>query len=463
MQIPIVSGIYADNSAGLRISYPVNYIAVPKQSGVSSEYLRPAYGVKQFATGTGKDRGAINWNGILYRVIGNQLVKIDSTGSIVQLGEIEGSDYVTFDYSFDRLSISGGNKLYYYDGKSLTNVIDNDIGKVFDHCWVDGYFMTTDGQYLIVTELNDPTQINPLKYGASEADPDPIKRVLKIRNEPHAVNRYTTEVFDNVGGSLFPFQRIEGAQIQKGCVGHKSACVYNDMLALLGGGRNEQPGVWVCANSQATKISTDEIDQIINSYTEAQLSESLLESFNFNGHSFLLVHLPDFTLSYDSEASKALQRSVWSVLHSGLGKHESYRAKNLAWAYDKWICGDSAGNVGYLTLSESHHFGDIVDLEFSIPIVYNQSKGAIFHQLELIALTGNVAINKNPSISTEYSIDGKTWSNKRFKYAGKIGQNKRIAWLQNGYMRNMRMQRFITNSDCHVSFLTLEANIEPLG
>ena len=76
--------------------------------------------------------------------------------------------------------------------------------------------MLTDGEFLIVTELNDPFSVSPLKYGSSEADPDPVKAILKLRNEPYALNRYTIEVFDNVGGEGFPFQRIEGAQTQTG-------------------------------------------------------------------------------------------------------------------------------------------------------------------------------------------------------------------------------------------------------
>ena len=42
---------------------------------------------------------------------------------------------------------------------------DLDLGVVLDFCWVDGYFMTTDGESLIVTELTDPMAVNPLKYG----------------------------------------------------------------------------------------------------------------------------------------------------------------------------------------------------------------------------------------------------------------------------------------------------------
>ena len=159
------------------------------------------------------------------RVLGTKLVEVSSTGAVTTLGDVGGGGLVTFDYSFDRLAIASGGNLFYWDGSTLTQVTDPDLGAVVDMCWIDGYFMTTDGEFLIVTELSDPTQVNPLKYGSSEADPDPVVALLKLRNEVYALNRNTIEVLDNVGGEFFPFARIDGAQFQKGTVCTHECCV----------------------------------------------------------------------------------------------------------------------------------------------------------------------------------------------------------------------------------------------
>ena len=39
MQIPILSGIYADGTPELRTAYPVNVVPVPIQSGISKGFL----------------------------------------------------------------------------------------------------------------------------------------------------------------------------------------------------------------------------------------------------------------------------------------------------------------------------------------------------------------------------------------------------------------------------------------
>jgi hypothetical protein len=97
-------------------------------------------------------------------------------------------------------------------------------------------------------------------------------------------------------------------------------------------------------------------------------------------------------------------------------------------------------------------------------IVYNESNGAIFSELELVTLTGRVALGINPIISTSYSLDGVAWSQDRPISVGTVGDTKRrLVWLRQGYMRNWRIQRFRGDSQAHLSFIRLEAQIEPLA
>jgi len=468
MQIQILNGIYTDNGPDLRTSYPVNMVPVPKQSGISAGFLRPGDGIVANGTGPGIDRGGINWNGVCYRVMGTKLVTVASNGSVTVLGDVGGpvNTLVTMDYSFDRLAIASGGRLYYWSSSlGLVQVTDPDLGVVLDVAWVDGYFMTTDGTSLIVTELADPFAVNPLKYGSSEVDPDPVVALLKLRNEIYALNRNTIEVFDNVGGDFFPFQRVDGAQIQKGVIGTFGCCVFIETVAFLGSGRNEAPGIYLGANATATKISTQEIDELLQTYTEAQLVTVKLESRNDKAHEHLYVHLPDKTLVYDAAASQEMQTQVWFILTTSTVGFSQYRARNLVWAYDKWLIGDPQSSaIGYLVDNIGTHWGQIVRWEFGTIIVYNEGNGAIFNKLELISLTGRVALGIDPIITTSYSVDGMAWSQDRPLRVGTTGNTtKRLAWFQQGHMRNWRIQRFRGDSQAHLSFARLEAQLEPLA
>ena len=464
MQIPILSGIFTDSAADFRTSYPVNMVPVPKTTGISAGYLRPAEGAVQQGVSSGVSRGGINWNDVCYRVMGTKLVSVDSAGVETVLGDVGAGGQCSFAYSFDRLGVTSGGRLYYWDGALLTQVIDPDLGTALSVVWVDGYFMTTDGEFLVVTELADPTQVNPLKYGSSEVDPDPIVNVLKLRNEICAVNRYTIEFFQNVGGSLFPFSRINGAQLQKGAVGTYAAAIFAEYIAFIGSGRNEAPGIYFGVLGSTTKLSTREIDTILLQYTTAELESVVLESRLFAGHEHLWVRLPDRTMVYDLQASKVVGQPVWYFLSSSQIGFEAYRPVDLVYCYEKWlVCDSQTGDYGYMDENTARHFGEVCRWEFGTAVMYNEGRGALINMMELVCLTGRVEAGEDPYISTSYSVDGMTWSQERPIRVGMLGdRTRRLAWWHQGHLQSWRVQRFCGDSRALISVARLEVALEPL-
>lgn len=465
MQIPILSGAYSDGNADFRVSYPLNLTPVVQQQGISNGYLRPGDGIVANGTGPGLDRGGIEWDSILYRVMGTSLVSISDAGVVTTIGTIPGTDRVIMVYSFDYLAIAANGGLYLYDGATLAQVTDPDLGTVVDVVWVDGYFMTTDGEFLVITELNNPFAVDPLKYGSSEIDPDLIVGLIKLRNEIYAVNRHTIEVFQNVGTTGFPFERIAGAQITRGSVGVNANCAYLDQIAFIGGGMGEGIAVWLGANGNSQKISTREIDIVLSGYTETQLAASFMETRTDRDHRQLLIHLPDKCLVYDGASSAGAQQPVWYCLSSSLNGVGAYRSSRLVYAYNRWNTGDTqSASFGYLVDDIATHWGQTIGWNFQTQIIYNESRGVVVHDLELIALTGRVALGADPQISTSYSQDGVTYSQPKFIRAGKIGdRSKRLVWMQQGSFRNWRLQRFAGTSDAFLSFARLEARLEQLA
>jgi hypothetical protein len=332
-QIPILSGAFSDEDGDFRVAMPRNMVPVAKEQGISGGYLRPGPGIEDFGTGPGTDRASIRWNDVCYRVMGTKLVSVDQNGSVTTLGDVGGSGQAQMDYSFDRLSVQSSESLYYWDGSTLTQVTDTDLGDVVRHIWIDGYFMSTDGTNLVVTELLDPTDVDPLKYGSSEIDPDPVKAVLKLDNEPVSVGRYTMETYRNIGGNGFPYQRNEGAQVLKGSVGSFSCCVYNEAIAFVGGGRGEGIGVYMARSGDTLKISTEEVDTVLEGFTESQLEDVVCETKINRNFSELHVRLPDRTLVYDANTSSAFETPVWYELTSGLVGRSKHLACNMVWCY----------------------------------------------------------------------------------------------------------------------------------
>lgn len=460
--VPLLSGCTSSESADFNLSYPINLEPVPLHSGLSEGYLRSTAGAHLFGAGPGVDRGGINWNGILYRVMGTKLVSVSSAGVVTVLGDVGGYGPVALDYGFDRLAINSGTSLFYWNNVALTQVTDPDLGQVFDMLWFTGYYVTTDGTSIVVTQLSDPTSVDPLKYGSAEEDPDMVEALFKLRGELYALGRYTIQVFANTGGSGFPFTANTSATVPVGIVGPRAKCEFYQTLAFTGSGRGEATAVYILDGGNAAKISTRAIDDELAKV--ADQSSITMESRMSRDERRLLIHLPDKTLVYMANATRIAGVPVWYVATSGLGMDQQYRLQNAVLCYNKWICGDTASSkLGVLDETIATQFGDGAGWQFDTQLLYNQSKGAIVHSLELTGLPGR-GTTGDPTAFMSYTLDGETWSMERASRMGKKGnRTKRIVWNNHKRFRNYMGLRFRGGSSALAGFSGLNAELEALN
>jgi hypothetical protein len=62
--------------------------------------------------------------------------------------------------------------------------------------------------------------------GSSEADPDPVVALLKLRNEVYALNPSHYRSVRQRGRRPIPVPTYRSAQIEKGVVGTHACCVF---------------------------------------------------------------------------------------------------------------------------------------------------------------------------------------------------------------------------------------------
>ncbi|MES2904010.1 MAG: packaged DNA stabilization protein [Pseudomonadota bacterium] len=334
--VPLLGGFMATADAEFVASLPVNLepVVFDTPNGIAEGQFKAGAGTTALATGPGIDRGGIVYNNAHIRVMGTKLVQVSPSGVITELGDVGGSGPVTMDYGFDRLAIRSSTSLYYWNGASLVQVTDPDLGPVLDMIWTDGYFMTTDGTYIVVTELNDPTAIEPLKYGSAEEDPDMITGLVKFREEIYALGRHTVQVFQNVGGSDFPFAPDLGATIPYGCVSASAKCLFAESFAFVGSARNEALGVYVAGAGTAIKISDKAVDDKLAA--ESNATAIVCEARTYGDEMRLFVHLENETLVFFKKASDAAGRKIWTIAKSG----GAYRLRNAVMCDGNFIVGD---------------------------------------------------------------------------------------------------------------------------
>lgn len=451
--IPLLSGISANEAAEFNLSYPLNLEPVAIDNKIAKGQLRSAAGAVTFATGPGVDRGGVVWQGQHYRVMGTKLVRIDAVGAVSELGDIPGDDLAVFDYSFDRLGIAADGKLYYYDLDTLSQVTDSDLGTVLDMVWVDSYFMTTDGEFLVVTELSDPTQVEPLKYGSAEEDPDKVKGLAKVRNEILAIGRYTIEFFANLGTSGFPFQKADGATIPYGAISRTAKCNFAETLAFCGSAKGESLGVYVTGAGTATKISTRTIDDAIAALPDPE--NIVLEARASRDEQRLYVHTSAGTFVYLLQASRAFKTAVWYEVRSA---GQTYRLRNAVELNGSFYVGDTdSAKIGRLVDDESEHFGQSVPWQFEAGLVYNDGIGGILHTAELVGLPGR----SDDEIFFSISRDAQYWSNEVMMKILAGQRERRLQFRPNAQFGNILALRFRGRGT--QGFAKLKAEIEALG
>lgn len=467
MQVPILKGIYANQQADFRVSYPINREPEIVTQGISRGYLRCAPGITQLGDGAGPgaDRGGTVWEGQHFRVMGGAFMEVSAAGAMTQRGTVASGGPVRFAAGFGRLGIGAGGRLYYWDGSTLTQVTDPDLGTVVDVVWVDGYWMTTDGEYLVVTELNDPTQVDPLKYGSSEADPDPVLGLIKVHNEVYACNRHTIECFQNRGGSGFPFVRNPGAMIQKGIVGTHAKASFIQTFAFVGGAQDEEISVYLAGGGEAVSISTPEIDRQLNAVPADRQAEIRLEARKSHDEDRLYIHLPgDRTLVYYHRASQRNKEPVWSILASGSAAEKPWPLRHLTLVDGRWVGGTPDGRLGYLDEGVETQFGEISAWQFDTGLLYNEGRGAVVRSIELVGLPGRAPFGDQPTVFMSYSLDGETWSQERPVSMGRAGQrSKRVQWRPMFRMSNVAGLRFRGVNTGAASWARLEADVEGLA
>lgn len=433
MQVPIQSGVVSSKE-GFATSFPVNLQHEVQESGLSKGQLVSTRGIKAFAEGPGADRGGAVFKDVHYRVMGSSLVRVDADGEITTIGSV-GNDFrpVSFTQDFERLAIRSAEKIYYWDETALTKVADFDLGKVLDADWIDGYFVTTDGEFLVVTDLLDPTSVDALKYGSAESDPDPVTGVKVFEEELYGFGRYSVQVFRNVGSTGFPFQNVRGATIPVGCVSADAKVRIGQTLAFVGGARDEPIGLYILAGGRATRVSPPEIDEMLSRTDEQSI---VLEARTFGDEQHLLIHLDDCAVVLSIRATGQVGEGAWHIAHSGYFK--PYRGRFAVYCYGKHILGDPTGNMlGVLTRETDRHFDEAVHWRFDASLLFDSGNGFIVREVELFG-----RVKDAPStIFLSMTRDGQAFSREIGRQlTGRRGE--KLFWAPNARVAQMAGFRF---------------------
>lgn len=466
MQIGLIKGDSVDNNTEYRDSLPVNMFVIPRDVLETNGYLINWYGISEYATGQGVDRGAI-WvsaEGLTghYRVSGTFLIKVNTDSTVTVIGAISGSDEVSMAYSFNNLAIVADDKLYYYNPTDgLRQIIDPDIGDPIDITWVDGYFFLTDGKDIYHSDILDEEQFQPLEFGNAQTSPDPSQGVGRNEdNEVIVFGSFTTEPFTNVGTENFAFRRITQKSLNIGIMGTHCKAEMNGKWYVIGRRKESAPSFHVVSLGSESSISTRETDKIIAHYTEDDFTNATVDAMIRDNMKLVIFNLPNHTLMFNETIAEQMGLdNAWTILKSDLVGDLTYRAKNPILDPDsaKWIVGDKKDSmIGELDQSICTHYSDIVEWIIDTPFI--NLEGKIVHQLMLETLPG-ISPDEDATVALSVTRNGRHHVPEHWVDMGaNYDYDQRFIVRQPfGFIRHYISIRFRGASRSRMSFANLKA------
>ena len=477
MKIPLGLGSYESKSIPFSAQRCVNlYADIAQDEGLSEFILQGTPGVVSFAAlGSGVSRGAIVMGGVYYVVSGNTLYSVDSLGVGTNRGTIAGAKRVSMAHNGDKLClvVPGGNSyVYVASTTTLTPITDVDFLASDTVCFKDGYYVFTQtaGNVFFISALNDPLSFDALDRGTAEQSPGNIIGCHANYDEVVVFKEDNTEIFQNVGGSGFPFQRIPGASLEKGSHCKYSPIQWGGSFFFLGGGINEKTSFFEArAGGEPAQISTDAISNEIQKFTREEIAEAFTFSYSIGGINFVGItirssNINSRTFVYNVTASILAKRPVWFEQQSGVTEN-AWRSESIDFVYNKLLISDNVdGRVGYLDVDTYDEYGNAILREKTLPPVYFGNSGVYFSKLELFIDSGRGLIigqGSDPQIMMEFSDDGaRTWSSEFWRKMGAIGEyNRRSVWRRLGRADRSRVFRFSVSDPIQTTLIKCEVTI----
>jgi hypothetical protein len=390
-------------------------------------YNRP--GLTKLANLGANGRALWGGNNALYAVVGGNLVQVDQTGAILKtytIANASGPAQIVFIPSGPGLTVATSGALLVWDGSPGFSG-----GATVPNVWyVDGTTLTPpavisgaglgciDGYGVVLRpgcsatagaadplpiDTQDQTQFNlsniflagpgqwdPLQFAIKTGAPDALQAIYTPGSnagpgpeELWLFGKRSIEVWYNTGGTSldpFPFQRVPGAFISKGCWAAASVVAISGTLFWLGGDDRGVGVVYKANGYIPQRVSTHAVEYAIQQYVLAGLdiSDAIAYGYQENGHDFYVLNFPtaNRTWVYDATSNLWHRRANNGTLNGQLGYYH-------AWEFGAHYLLDSSGNLYTSSISTYQDDGAAIGFQRTTPIICSEDELIKHIQLEL--------------------------------------------------------------------------------
>lgn len=391
-------------------------------------------------------------NDVLYVATNTNLYKLNDNGSYVDLGALTLNDSVQ--------SAENGTHLVFVDGVSGYAYSKADGLQQFSgDGWYpsdtvtqqDGYFIFVrkGTQEFFISQLLSVV-FDPSDYASAEANTDILLASLSDHRELWNFGSASIEVWYNSGNADFPFERLQGASIEKGVSAIGSIAKVDNSIVWIGDDRI----IYRASGYIPVRISTNAVEFDIR---DGVISDATSYSYTDEGHTFYVLTFPtkNKTWCYDFSTGLWHERSS-SIFGRQIPSCYEY-------CYNKHFVGDfNSGNVYMLDMNALTDNDDPIIRTAISPVIQASRNRMIIDSLEINIQAGVGTVSgqgEDPQAMLQWSNDnGKNWSNEHWRKMGKLGKYlTRIKWNRLGMFRQRIFKLVISDP---VDVVIIEAVME---
>ena len=417
------------------------------------------------------DQGDTPWRGLhqfpktskLYGVHRGTFYEIDNAATVTArgtIGTVNGRVDITDDGT--RIIVVDGTEIYVYDTSTpatpIAAVTDPDRPIAPNTCIFQAGRILTDedgtGQFK-GSDSYAPTSWNALNFATAESNPDNVIRIANINGAIAPFGAYTTEFWQNVGGSGFPYAKMIGADLEYGLAARWSLARFGGTYSFLAQNREGQVIVAMLNGYQIQRISNSEFEHIINNYSS--VADATGFGYMLGGHPMYQLNFPNQGKSWLDDGST----EFWSELR--YGANARHRAEIGVDFINRTIVSDySNGKLYRLDVNSYTDNGDLIHTILKGRHIYNLKKNVSIPRLELGIEAGVGLVSgqgSDPVAGLRMSKDGgHSFGTQVFAPLGKMGEyTRRCLWRRLGIGRDIVPEVTITDP---VKRVILEATLQ---
>ena len=359
--------------------------------------------------------GLHNNQGRVFAVTKSKMYEIFKNGTFKELGDVDLNGRVSIDDNGYQVVVVDGFKGFYFDSKKneVKQIINDAFYPASTVTYQDGYFLFDrkgTGQFFISKLLD--VDFSPLDFATAEGQPDNLLAILSDHREVFLFGVETIEVWYNSGSSDFPFERNQGAFIEKGCAAPYSVAKQNNTIYFIG----SDLMVYQMNGYTPTRISNHAVEKTLKN---VNLSDAFSYTYQDEGHLFYVLTIPGKGITWCFDISTG----AWHIRESyQFGRHQS---NNAIFFDSKTLVGDfQNGRIYQMASNYYTDDGDPIVRVFVLPTLNNGRDFLTVDSLEFDMGTGVGLVSgqgSDPELRVYFSKDSGNTYSESFK-RGRIGR-----------------------------------------